>query len=79
MVSERVVAAVKAMLVAAVPTCLAAGTSSAPVSVGHLVWIAASLIAAGGVAVMAGSDSKKPSVHNFSCRSGRCQQPSRAG
>jgi hypothetical protein len=52
-------AAVKGMLVAAAPTCLAAGTSNAPLTVGHAALIASSLVAAGGVALLSTPPSKK--------------------
>jgi len=49
-VSRRIEAAAKGLLVAAVPTCLAAGISNAPMTLGHVALIAVSLIAASGVA-----------------------------
>lgn len=47
-----------AVAVAAVPTCLAVGTSNAPVTLGHTLWIAASLIAAGVVSSLSIPDKK---------------------
>jgi hypothetical protein len=47
------------MLVTAVPTYLAAGTSNAPLTVGHAALIASSLVAAGGVAFLSTPRPKK--------------------
>lgn len=58
-VSERFRAAVTGALVAAVPTCLAAGTSTAPLTAGHLLLLASSVLAAGGVASLAVSPDQK--------------------
>jgi hypothetical protein len=61
-VSERVKTAVTGMLVGAVSTSFAAGMSSAPLTAGHLVLLATSVVAAGGVASLAAPASKKSFV-----------------
>jgi hypothetical protein len=62
-VSGRWRAAAKGALVAAVPTCLAAGTSAASLTAGHLALLAGSLFAAGVVAsLVENSDQKKLTI-----------------
>lgn len=62
---ERVRAAVKGMLVAVVPTCLAAGASGTPLTVAHLAFLAASVVAAGGVAFLPFSPKKEAFLNDL--------------